>query len=511
MIVKQNLPVVWTWLVILLFTMAAAAQDINISGYEMVYNDLPAPYLLDVWTVPDNFVNTGISFDPSEHIILSAHYEPSLIGECVEFLRKSDGAKVAPPLYVNAFTAVLQGLALDTSDWTYWLWSGDCPYSQKRAVHFTGDGTELPDGFPMPGYPGMLSYDPVRDGLWSKESDDSAVLLYSCSDGSVIDFFDAGFDGEGIALDPFDGTFWGLTREYVYHVERNGSSAVVLGTWDNPSRFYPPDTTLGYFSPGEAEGIVVDPSDRTLWFNADQGFHGGIPGGNRCWHINPLETYDLSVLVPGGMTWEKGLHEDTEVRGNRLWLVHGVDRGTFTCPVVDLGGYSLLVDTLDFSGEGTVTLEYRGSDTSPDLQPLTNLTLPYYDANGINAGWGGTAPCSWSDSVPTVRYLQVRFLIERDVSHCPGSPGSGTVSLRAAPVPFRGQLELFFDLPVASKVILTVFDLSGRRVAMLADGILPAGDQLITWNPDPSHPDGCYLIVLDACGERVVTRCVLLR
>jgi len=87
----------------------------------------------------------------------------------------------------------------------------------------------------------------------------------------------------------------------------------------------------------------------------------------------------------------------------------------------------------------------------------------------------------------------------------------GIASLSIRPNPFQSSLSITYSLPEPSPVDLTVYDLSGRMIERLEIGSSPSGEHTITWNPDPALPDGCYLIVLGACGERAVRRTVLLQ
>ncbi len=88
---------------------------------------------------------------------------------------------------------------------------------------------------------------------------------------------------------------------------------------------------------------------------------------------------------------------------------------------------------------------------------------------------------------------------------------SDPFSLCAAPNPFSSSLSISYSLEGSSEVGLSVYDLSGRLVENLVSGSISAGKNMSVWTPAPSLPDGCYLIVLDAYGERAVRRCVLLR
>lgn len=70
------------------------------------------------------------------------------------------------------------------------------------------------------------------------------------------------------------------------------------------------------------------------------------------------------------------------------------------------------------------------------------------------------------------------------------------------PNPFAGRTTIRFELPVASPVRLEVFDLQGRRVAVLAEGQLAPGYHAIAWNRldgnGTSVRSGVYLYRLTA-------------
>lgn len=90
-----------------------------------------------------------------------------------------------------------------------------------------------------------------------------------------------------------------------------------------------------------------------------------------------------------------------------------------------------------------------------------------------------------------------------------GSLGTGAGSLAAGlrlappyPNPASGRAALRFDLPRDETVELGVFDVTGRRVARLASGRLPAGSHRTEWNTSGVKP-GLYLVRLRTpSGER---------
>ncbi|BBM68439.1 hypothetical protein RmaAA213_02850 [Rhodothermus marinus] len=85
---------------------------------------------------------------------------------------------------------------------------------------------------------------------------------------------------------------------------------------------------------------------------------------------------------------------------------------------------------------------------------------------------------------------------------------SGDVSVRPErvrleapfPNPFRTQVTLHYALPEPMRVKLAVYDLLGRRIATLADGLQAAGRHTITWTPEKLAA-GLYLVRLEASGH----------
>jgi hypothetical protein len=62
-----------------------------------------------------------------------------------------------------------------------------------------------------------------------------------------------------------------------------------------------------------------------------------------------------------------------------------------------------------------------------------------------------------------------------------GPPSAGETTLQVSPNPFNPATVVTFDLGIAGEIELAVFDLTGRRIARLVDGYLPAGRQNVVW------------------------------
>ncbi|NNF59388.1 MAG: T9SS type A sorting domain-containing protein, partial [Rhodothermaceae bacterium] len=85
------------------------------------------------------------------------------------------------------------------------------------------------------------------------------------------------------------------------------------------------------------------------------------------------------------------------------------------------------------------------------------------------------------------------------VANEPGSTApAGFALAAAAPNPFRGTTQLGFTLPAASRVTLTVYDVTGRRVAaVLDDADRTAGSHTVAFD-GRGLASGTYLVRLEA-------------
>lgn len=78
------------------------------------------------------------------------------------------------------------------------------------------------------------------------------------------------------------------------------------------------------------------------------------------------------------------------------------------------------------------------------------------------------------------------------------------------PHPASGPTYLTFTLAHAGLATLSVHDALGRRVAILHEGMAPAGETSLTWSAD-SLPSGFYTLHLSAAGARMTQPLVVLR
>jgi hypothetical protein len=84
----------------------------------------------------------------------------------------------------------------------------------------------------------------------------------------------------------------------------------------------------------------------------------------------------------------------------------------------------------------------------------------------------------------------------------------------ARPNPARGPARFQFSLPRAAPVRLSVLDLQGREIAVLAEGIRAAGRHTVEWSGRSGRgavPTGLYLVRLVTPGGTFLRRLVIIR
>lgn len=163
--------------------------------------------------------------------------------------------------------------------------------------------------------------------------------------------------------------------------------------------------------------------------------------------------------------------------------------------------------------DGTGTTSLVGSLANPTYIALDPSSGHMYWAEGgvgaqrirratVTGGAQMDLPC------PLTTYGGLAFQPDGAVSApAPALPAEFALA-RPWPNPGSGPIEVRFALPRESRVRVSVIDVQGREVALLADGVMPAGTHETTWGARSRDPAGVYFIRLAAAGrtwtERVV-------
>jgi len=175
------------------------------------------------------------------------------------------------------------------------------------------------------------------------------------------------------------------------------------------------------------------------------------------------------------------------------------------------------VDSLAFSGSGTrcskdlytvptgqwFVLTDFATNYSVGNSPLVvvdNGTVPRWGVSGV-AATGTTGSSSYAASwhslvfppghtisimaVPnglnTVTYYWAGYLVPVGTASVQAAPRE-QLGFKLYPNPSRQQVTLRFELRRASKVSLAIYDIQGRRVRMLQNGLAAAGAHVVAWD-----------------------------
>jgi hypothetical protein len=247
----------------------------------------------------------------------------------------------------------------------------------------------------------------------------------------------------------------------------------------------------------------------TLWWGTDPDFlaynevtdigeseytiTGGIEDGARVyWRVKSLDS-------EGGEYWAEELdwYFDIDLGG-------GVDVVDFGAGATDGG---VLVNWR-FSGEEPVGILVLRSEEGGTPEQMFAKNLP-----------GGTSRYLDRGVEPGGSYAYWLEVTEADGSISHFGPTEAVVVpeespalvlYAAYPSPSREAVNFAYSLPDDGRVVLSVYDLSGRRVATLLDSELTAGRHEVSWNCT-EIPSGVYLYRLETNARSLTRRLVVSR
>jgi len=253
-----------------------------------------------------------------------------------------------------------------------------------------------------------------------------------------------------------------------------------------------PATTIVTLGAGSnPRGIAVDHAGGQIYW-ADLGL-------NQIWRANldGSSPTAMASLPAGSGPW--GIAVDP-ISQRVFWTEYGtgqIQRLTFTgiINVVATGLANPTYLALDLAGSHMYWTE-AGAGAQKLVRANLNgtgmITLPPLLATYGGLAFSGGTPLPVVDpDLPTV------FAIDR-----------------VWPSPGRGATRIAFSLPREVRARLSVIDLQGREVAVLANGPLPAGRHEQSWNGRAgtgSAPPGVYFVRMTAEGRSWVRRLVIVR
>lgn len=199
------------------------------------------------------------------------------------------------------------------------------------------------------------------------------------------------------------------------------------------------------------------------------------------------------------------------------------------------GGYDRAAAVIEGpAGEVIVTGFCTGSGTSWDVTTVARdgadgspLWAMPFDAGGASADEGRALAVGPEGDIYVIGYgellhsgsdlLALRYMPDTstDVAIDPFGRGTPSSLLRftASPNPFVSRVDLAIDMERAGPARLAVYDLRGRRAAVLHEGALPEGRNLFEWDgrdaSGRSLATGVYFVRLESGGHEAVRKVIL--
>lgn len=187
------------------------------------------------------------------------------------------------------------------------------------------------------------------------------------------------------------------------------------------------------------------------------------------------------------------IHDDTgaPVEGATVTGMYSNDVSGTDTQVTDSNGIAVLMSD---------NISNRPTDIGICVDALTHATLVYDPAGNSDASYdcGTAAPSARGSAGLDVPKVEAQGLPE-------------TFALKGNyPNPFNPVTTIRFDLPESSVVRLEVYNLMGRRVATLVQGVVEAGRHEASWDAT-NMASGIYLYRLNAGGFEALGRMVLMK
>ena len=261
--------------------------------------------------------NTGLATDGQYLYVV--HYSSDLSASGIRKY-KTDGTFVSE-IDTSSVLMKPQGIAYDDSDGTFWVWAYDTSGSNPKMYHINASGNEITTGtrvsFTLPNDPppnAGVDIHPITGYLWVRSGGESGsqnkVQVFNLNTGTRVytadvDGFSILYAGEGLWIDRANTTS-SKTYFYIHSAHYDGSNTASefkymsvdssygnldeIQTINSPINREPYNDryTCFYYSSAYTvyawcEGMVI--IGGKMYFNSDNGIHGRVPDGNRCWRL----------------------------------------------------------------------------------------------------------------------------------------------------------------------------------------------------------------------------------
>jgi hypothetical protein len=191
-------------------------------------------------------------------------------------------------------------------------------------------------------------------------------------------------------------------------------------------------------------------------------------GGSLPYDIDILNLSGASINFAGWTEFEGVVYGYTQMVINRPSVNMSPGGSISRSAILTVAG-SVPDDTYDY---WVRVGDYVGT---PDPIAEDSFTFWKYNFDSSAPYVWETTDSGWGDPISTQAVIPETFRVGN-----------------AYPNPFNPQATIEFDLPQASYITLSIFDLQGRRVVDLVSGDFPAGSYKARWNAT-GHSSGTYI------------------
>lgn len=144
---------------------------------------------------------------------------------------------------------------------------------------------------------------------------------------------------------------------------------------------------------------------------------------------------------------------------------------------------------------------------APNVGDSLRLVYSSDGSTGNSIQGGGAAPTSYLYHAVAKSNIVLTSVSDRPAS---GVPASFALH-QNFPNPFNPATNLTFEVAKPAEVNLSVYDVNGKLVATLVNGLVQAGHHNVTWNPAKSVSSGIYFAKLKSAGFSQVTKMTLMK
>lgn len=258
--------------------------------------------------------------------------------------------------------------------------------------------------------------------------------------------------------------------------------------------------------------------------------------------VDPNGTYDGADLV-------QPEDDHTPDPGRVCWVTGNAPAGSSQgLNDVDGGRTTLTSPRINVDVDGVVILHYyrwftNNTANNPDEDPWIVQVSNNDGATWVDLENTTVSDRSWrlmefdlSQYVPISHQMRVRFIAQDILGESIVEAGVDDFAILATgflgadapetttparfaleqnrPNPFNPKTSVHFSVARVGAARLTVFDVSGRAIRSLVDGVLAAGEHTVVWDgrDDAGHavPSGIYLYKLQSAGEIATKKMMLL-